>query len=455
MIGYTSSNITNVIVRSDFTTTINVSMKEEVIEGEEVTVVAERPLITKDLTASTSIVDGDMINQLPVTEISEILELQAGFVDGHLRGGRSGEVAYWIDGVPMTDVFDGGTIVDVNKNTVSEMQVISGAFNAEYGQAMSGIVNIVTKDGSDNFRGSATLYGGDFLTEKSNLFMNADSFNPLTTKNIDINIEGPILPGKLFFNLTGRTVYYQGIHEGQRRFNPHNVSYRDNTDEFQLYRFNIENGDTLYPGKGDNAYVPMNWNKKLYLQGKLIYKFSPFTKLKYTLINDDVTYQDYDRMHRYNPDGNLVRFRVGQTHLLNLNHSFSGNTFISVGIIRFNKSYNHHTYSKGQWDKYVHPKLLNSRPYSFLTGGTNPSVFSRQTGTTTLKADLTSQVNKQHQVKTGIELRSHSLSLEDYSLRPPDEKASFNELVDDPLFDQPPKTAGLNHFFQLLPVQTL
>ena len=123
MIGYASSNITNVIVRSDLTTTIDVSMKEETIEGEEVTVVAERPLITKDLTASTAIVDGDMIDQLPVTEISEVLELQAGFVQGHLRGGRSGEVAFWIDGVPMTDVFDGGTIVDVNKNTVSECSI--------------------------------------------------------------------------------------------------------------------------------------------------------------------------------------------------------------------------------------------------------------------------------------------------------------------------------------------
>jgi outer membrane receptor protein involved in Fe transport len=437
MIGYASSNITNVIVRSDLTTTIDVSMKEETIEGEEVTVVAKRPLITKDLTASTAIVDGDMIDQLPVTEISEILELQAGFVQGHLRGGRSGEVAYWIDGVPMTDVFDGGTIVDVNKNTVSEMQVISGAFNAEYGQAMSGIVNIVTKDGSDNFKGSATLYGGDFLTGKSGLFLNANKFNPMTTNNIDINIEGPIIPEKLFFNLTGRTIYYQGIHEGQRRFNPHNVSYRDNTDEFQLYRFNIENGDTLYPGKGDNAYVPMNWNKKLYLQGKLIYKFSPFTKLKYALINDDVTYQDYDRMYRYNPDGNLTRFRLGKTHLLNLNHSFSGKTFVSVGFTRFNKSYNHQTYAKDQWDKYVHPKLLNTQPYSFLTGGTNPSVFSRQTSTTTLKIDLTSQMNKQHQVKTGIDFRFHQLSYVDYSLRPPDEKASFNELIDDPFLINP------------------
>ena len=163
MIGYAKTNISNVLVQSDLTTTINASLIQDVISSEEVNVIATRPLITKDLTASTSIINSDMISSLPVTEVSEILELQAGFVQGHLRGGRSGEVAYWVDGIPMTDVFDGGAIVDVNTNAIAEMQVISGAFNAEYGQAMSGIVNIVTKDGSKTFKGNATLYGGDFL----------------------------------------------------------------------------------------------------------------------------------------------------------------------------------------------------------------------------------------------------------------------------------------------------
>ena len=136
MIGYAKTNISNVIVQSDLTTTINTSMVQSVISAEEVNVVATRPLITKDLTASTAIINSDMISSLPVTEVSEILELQAGFVQGHLRGGRSGEVAYWVDGIPMTDVFDGGTIVDVNTNAIAEMQVISGAFNAEYGHCL-------------------------------------------------------------------------------------------------------------------------------------------------------------------------------------------------------------------------------------------------------------------------------------------------------------------------------
>ena len=46
-------------------------------------------------------------------------------------------------------------------------------------------------------------------------------------------------------------------------------------------------------------------------------------------------------------------------------------------------------------------------------------------------------MNKQHQVKTGIDFRFHQLSYVDYSLRPPDEKASFNELIDDPFLINP------------------
>ncbi len=441
MIGYAKTNISNVLIQSDLTTTINASLIQDVISAEEVNVVATRPLITKDLTASTAIINSEMISNLPVTEVSEILELQAGFVQGHLRGGRSGEVAYWVDGVPMTDVFDGGTIVDVNTNAIAEMQVISGAFNAEYGQAMSGVVNIVTKDGSKSFKGNATVYGGDFLSNKKGTFLNIDKFNPITTQNLELNIEGPIVKDRLFYNLTLRDIYYQGVYEGQRRFNPNNVSYFDQNDNFNLYRLDIVDGDTLNSGKGDEAFVPMDWNRKSYIQGKLIYNISPLTKLRYSLINDKVDYQNYDRMYRYNPDGNLNRFRNGVTHLFQLNHSFSNNTFITFGITNFVKSYNHRTYENEQLEKYVHPKLLNSQPYSFLTGGTNLSVFSRSTGTTTLKSDLTSQWDKQNKAKAGIELRFHKLSYDNYTLRPPDEKASFNELIDNPYLISPQRFA--------------
>ena len=110
---------TDVEVNIDLTTILDFGLNMEVLEGESIIVKAEKSMINKGLTASTAIVSSDMLDKLPVTELSDILNLQAGFIDGHLRGGREGEVAYWIDGVPVTDGYDGGTVVDVNKDAIA------------------------------------------------------------------------------------------------------------------------------------------------------------------------------------------------------------------------------------------------------------------------------------------------------------------------------------------------
>ncbi len=145
-IGYNPQTVQGVKVSIDLTTQVNFTLYETSIElKEEVVVVATRPPVTKDLTSSTSIIGADEISVLPVTEFQEVLNLKAGIVGGSVRGGRKGEVVYAIDGVPVTDVYDGSTVVDVNANSIQELQFISGAFNAEYGRALSGYVNIAQK----------------------------------------------------------------------------------------------------------------------------------------------------------------------------------------------------------------------------------------------------------------------------------------------------------------------
>ncbi len=124
-IGYNSVSIQQIQVSIDLTTTVNFELNETSVElGEEVVVIATRELIRKDLTSSTSIIGDDVISQLPVTNINDVLQLQAGIVVSggniHIRGGRSNQVAYQIDGVPITDVYDGSALVNVNQNAVQE-----------------------------------------------------------------------------------------------------------------------------------------------------------------------------------------------------------------------------------------------------------------------------------------------------------------------------------------------
>lgn len=151
-VGYQPMVLTDLRVSIDLTTVADFSLAESAITTQAVVVVAERPLIQKDMTSTTAVVDSKQIQSLPVTSFQDVLALQAGVVAGHYRGGRNGETTFMIDGVPVTDVYDGGTVINVNTNSIEEMQLVTGAFNAEYGQAMSGIVNIATKDGGSRLR---------------------------------------------------------------------------------------------------------------------------------------------------------------------------------------------------------------------------------------------------------------------------------------------------------------
>ena len=98
MIGYQRMRIENVRVSINFTSKVNFQLKSTVLEvSEEITVVAERPVIRKDLTSTLSTVSGNDIAQMPVEKFEEVLELQAGVIQGsggeiHVRGGRASEV---------------------------------------------------------------------------------------------------------------------------------------------------------------------------------------------------------------------------------------------------------------------------------------------------------------------------------------------------------------------------
>jgi hypothetical protein len=202
-IGYATKRVTGVRINVDFTTRVDMELAEAVVElGEVVEVVAEREIIRKDQTGSLSTINDETIRELPVDNVDDILQLKAGITRGadgafHLRGGRSAEISYMVDGVSASDAFDGSQAYEVEKDAVSELQVISGTFNAEYGQAMSGIINIVTKDGSDNYDGQVTMFSGSFLTDNSLTFYNNNEFRPATMPNIQGNVSGPIIRNNL------------------------------------------------------------------------------------------------------------------------------------------------------------------------------------------------------------------------------------------------------------------
>ena len=118
MIGYKKLRQEGVLISVDKTTRLDITMKQSVIQGDMVTVKADRKLIQFDVTQSEAIITSDILEEMPVTEVSDVLRLQGGVTQDasgeiHLRGGRASEVSYMVDGMPVSDMYDGGISIQI------------------------------------------------------------------------------------------------------------------------------------------------------------------------------------------------------------------------------------------------------------------------------------------------------------------------------------------------------
>jgi len=157
---YASKTVMGAKVFAGLTTTLNFALDAaEVVTLEEIEVTATKPLIKRDVTQSTRIIEADEIAAMTRDTVNGILQTQAGVaVDNatgtlHIRGGRSMEIKYLIDGIPINDPIFRGLGVSVDANTIEQMEVITGGFNAEHGDAQSGVINLITKAGTQKFSG--------------------------------------------------------------------------------------------------------------------------------------------------------------------------------------------------------------------------------------------------------------------------------------------------------------
>src|ERR1035437_1268171 len=260
-IGYTPTIIQNVKISVDQTTRIDIKLGEQVLQLENVVVTSTRGFVQKDLTSTEEKISGEQISMLPVEDVQSVVNLQAGVVDGHFRGGRIGEVKYLIDGVSVNDVYSGESTMEADVSSIQELQVLTGTFNAEYGEALSGVVNQITKIAGDKYSGSLSAYTGDYFTIRSNIFPNLNKVRPKDVYNFQGNISGPIPMTEdiVKFFLSGRLLNDNGAIYGQRIFNPHDSSDFSKNDPGKWY----------VGATGDKKYVPMNGSKKVTLQGKL------------------------------------------------------------------------------------------------------------------------------------------------------------------------------------------
>ncbi|MFB0516091.1 MAG: carboxypeptidase-like regulatory domain-containing protein, partial [Candidatus Neomarinimicrobiota bacterium] len=159
VIGYVQVRTTDVIVQMGLTTPLDFPLNPTTIEGEEVTVIAERPVIQTDVGNSGTILDGSELTALPVTSFKDILDKQMGIeeVDARglfMRGQRQNSISLMIDGIETRDNIDEQVYTRVNPDEVEQAEISAGGYDASYGNATAGMINLVTKEGSNRYTGT-------------------------------------------------------------------------------------------------------------------------------------------------------------------------------------------------------------------------------------------------------------------------------------------------------------
>ena len=209
--GYASTTIQDIDVSPGGTSEILFSLTVEAIEGQEVNVVAESMENTIDIKTVVSQVkySGEQLYKMPVSNFTDVIANAGGVVKTeagrsrgiHMRGGRSGEVAFYVDGILTNDPVDRSQGVQIDKEAIDVLTISKGGFSAEFGEAMSGIVTVITKSGSKQD------ISGNLIIETDQLASNNSNYNNNYGKyNLQFGGPFPGLKNYLSFYLSGSYV---------------------------------------------------------------------------------------------------------------------------------------------------------------------------------------------------------------------------------------------------------
>jgi outer membrane receptor protein involved in Fe transport len=399
-VGYQPEIMERISVSIDLTTKLDFSLGESSVEMKAIVVQGNQDVLKKDVTSSQSSVSSEQISNLPVAEFDDILRLQSGVTkdangDFHIRGGRSTEITYMVNGISVTDPYDNSRGIDIDNSSIQELQVISGTFNAEYGNAMSGVVNTVTKEGGRDYHGTINVYGSDYVSNFTDYFTNIDHYNPAANYNFQGNLSGPIPFSDNMITFFGNARY--------------------NYDDGYLY--GLDKYD-VYGNPQDGHAVAMNWSKRWIGQANIAYQFVKDLKINTEFLYSKDDYQDYDHTFKWEPSGNPFKFARSYDGTLTINHILAPTTFYTLKGNYFFKDFNQYLYANPLDPRYQSPDSLNTVSYAFHDKGTDLHRFFRQTQTYTVKFDFSSQVFENHLIQFGVEANSDQLKFDDYYLQP-------------------------------------
>ncbi len=404
---------------------------------EEVEVRAERRIDTKSSTTKQNIT-GDKLREIPVDNLSQAIATKAGIVassDGlHFRGGRSGEVKFQVDGVEATDPAFGNS-ANIANLAVAGADILSGGFDAEYGNALSGVVSVTTREGTDRF-GGEVRWDTDRYGDPTKTFNNYDRFTfgfggPTPIKNLTYfaTYEGSFSDTYLRSSLTkpSRTLL-DFIQLGNRQSNQINTNFK------LAYRPNPKNKVTFETINNRTITTPYNhmWSRRGFVRvtydtvravgspDRLVPKYGTWSTVRL-----DSTYQAVNMPdHMPTTDDRFQQFTaVWQNQLSDKSvwttrmSSLQFNTLTSVGR---KQPWEYEIQSPFYWTG--NTDIASENNVYFATHGDYPTYSHRLTNVYTMKSDFSTRRWKQHTAKTGFELKYNRV--ENLALSNPNQESS-------------------------------
>jgi len=272
-IGYKSVIVSNVIVSGSLTTDLDFSLAISAVEGETVEIVAERPIINKSATNTTRLVDRDVIQNVAVRGVENLVGLQTGAVSHggaiYVRGGRSGDMAYYVDGVYTVNPFSLTNTGMVSNNAMEQISFQSGGFDAAFGNSNGGMVNTITRIGGEKLTMGAEYVmdiGGDASTDKDEL--HSYGYNLLS-----FNVGGPFGDNVRYFGSFERisyddaspsTSYYPAVTRTTHATDSLAWAVADTVFTEKVIDLNFDSNGIIDPSLSDTSWVSYSDYKRLY-----------------------------------------------------------------------------------------------------------------------------------------------------------------------------------------------
>lgn len=211
-IGYQTITIRDILVRSNETTTKDFQLPSDVFKVDEVEILAQKPLVDRNVTNSKATVTADDIVNLPVRGITGIISQLAGIVNQggtiYVRGSRGDATGYIVDGVPVNNPLTGGRALSVISNAIAEVSFQAGGYSAEFGGANAGLISTTTRSGGRKLQVGFEVYtdnwhspngisrSGDKWSVEDNSALGTNSFG---LSNYTLTVGGPLYGPVKFF----------------------------------------------------------------------------------------------------------------------------------------------------------------------------------------------------------------------------------------------------------------